>query len=33
MGSYRAEAVMDGRGNIIAYHYRCNGCHIILETR
>lgn len=33
MGSYKAEAVENGRGVVIAYHYRCNGCHIILSTR
>jgi hypothetical protein len=36
MGSYRAEAitVTDGKGRqTTQYHYRCNGCDIILSTR
>lgn len=31
-GSYPAEEV-ESDGKIIAQHYRCNGCDIILETR
>lgn len=34
MGSYPAEEVTDSStGRVVAQHYRCNGCDIILETR
>lgn len=33
MGDYQAEAVEDGKGNVIAHHYRCNGCGIITRTQ
>lgn len=31
-GSYPAEIVEDGKGAVIAQHYRCNGCDIIVKT-
>lgn len=32
-GSYPAEKVEDGKGNVVSTHYRCNGCDIIVMTK
>lgn len=32
-GSYEAEKIEDGKGNVTKTHWRCNGCDIIVATK
>lgn len=32
-GSYPSDKVEDGKGNVVATHWRCNSCGIIVATK